>query len=287
MSQVLMTLQVCECFASTQNVPAPDACCAVQVLSQLQVWPSVALLHDWCVGQVELLTGSENGQPVCASVWQSDCVVPFVQKLPEPVQPAGATLGSHWQEWTVPEPVQTWCPPQAAAVAVTQPCASATQVVSVFAPPVQNEPATPPVQSVGAALQEQAAAPTAPPQVSFAVQVVVVPESKRQAPSAEQVWTLPPLHIGPATVHAVVLHAQRWVVASQVECALHAVTVLTGQLFASSEQWTDVVPLLQMSLGVVLLPVLQPFGSALHVQAAAPGAPVHVWFAAQATGAAA
>jgi hypothetical protein len=156
----------------------------------------------------------------CASTWQSDCVEVPEQKEPEPVQPAGA--GLHWQDCALPEPPQVWCVPQAAEPDfVTQPCASATQVVSVFAPPVQNVPAAPAVQSVGAVLQEQAAAPAAPPQVSFAVQVVVVPESYRQDPSVAQVWTLPPLHIGPATVQAVALHAQTCVVASQVECALH------------------------------------------------------------------
>jgi hypothetical protein len=74
---------------------------------------------------------------------------------------------------------------------------------------------------------------------------------------------------------------------SHAECVLHWVTVLTGQLLLSSEQWTDVLPVPQMSLGVVLLPTVQPFGSVLHVQAAAPGEPVQVWFEAQATGAAA
>jgi hypothetical protein len=62
------------------------------------------------------------------------------------------------------------------------------------------------------------------------------------------------------------------------------VTTLVGQLLASSAQWTVVLFAPHMSLGVELLAIVQPFGSALHVQAAAPGAPVQVWFAAQATG---
>jgi hypothetical protein len=113
--------------------------------------------------------GSEKGQ-LFASTWQTDCVDVLVQKVPAAVQPAGAAL--HVHAFAPEPPVQLWCTPQVTAgFAVTQPCGSATQVVTSFAP-VQYEPAAPPAQAEGAALHWQLAAPAAPVQVSFAVHVV-------------------------------------------------------------------------------------------------------------------
>ena len=94
----------------------------------------------------------------------------LVQKVPAAVQLAGAAL--HVHAFAPEPPVQLWCVPQVTAgLAVTQPCGSATQVVTSFAP-VQYEPAAPPAQAEGAALHWQLAAPAAPVHVSFAVHVV-------------------------------------------------------------------------------------------------------------------
>jgi hypothetical protein len=91
-----------------------------------------------------------------------------------PVQPCGA--GLHWQDCVVPVPPQVWCVPQAAWLwIVTHVSGPVTQVVRVFAPPVQNVPAKPPVQAIGAGLHWQTAEPAAPVQVWFVEHVAAVP----------------------------------------------------------------------------------------------------------------
>ena len=70
--------------------------------------------------------------------------------------------------------------------------------------------------------------------------------------------------------------------ALHVECVLHWVTAPTGQLSPSRAQWTDVLLAPQESLGV--LAAVQPLGSVLHLQSAAPADGVaHDWCGPQAT----
>ena len=169
-----------------------------------------------------------------ASTWQSDCVEVLEQKLPEPVQLAGAALHEH--ALAPAAPVHVWCAPHVTgAFAVTQPCASATQVVTSFVPE-QNEPAAPPAQAEGAVLHWQLAAPAAPVHVSFEVHVVELGAlSKRQLlASLAHVETLPPSQNGPDAVQTVALHAHRPVPPLHVWCVPQAVApLLKTQLFAS------------------------------------------------------
>jgi hypothetical protein len=113
------------CAASEQNVPTWPA---VQVSSHVQVEPSVEPLHDMCDWQATSFAASENGQ--APSIWQVDCVPELEQKVPAPVQAAGAGLHAQapWPAapWQVECALQAWGEPET----VTQPCASATQVVT-------------------------------------------------------------------------------------------------------------------------------------------------------------
>ena len=258
------------CRASTQNVPMPvPAWAAVQVLSQLQACPRPAPLHDWFMAQDELSAASEKRQ-LFASTWQSDWVDALVQKVPEPVQLAGAGLQA--QAALPAAPPQVWCAPQAAWVVwtVTQPCASATQVVTAL--PSQYVPA-PCEQMAGAALHVQLAAPAAPVQVSFAVHVVEgAALRKRQFfTSVEHIETLPPSQNGPAVVQVVGLHAHRPVVPSQVWCVPQMVVPLLKRHWSLSfTQLTD-APLRRA------LPTAEQLESVTQPQAPTPGLPVQAW----------
>jgi hypothetical protein len=101
MWQLLASLvQVAWCWASVQYVPT---WLAVQVLSQVQVWPMPEPLHVSCAGHVVSPAGTENGQ-LFPSTWQTDCVDVPEQKVPAAVQPAGAAL--HVQAFAPAPPVQ-------------------------------------------------------------------------------------------------------------------------------------------------------------------------------------
>jgi hypothetical protein len=169
-----------------------------------------------------------------------------------------------------------------AGFAVTQPCASATQVVTSFVP-VQNEPAAPPTHSGGAALHWQLAAPAAPVHVSFVVQVVEFEAlTKRHwLASLAHVETLPLSQNAPAAVHTVALHWQRPVPALHDWCVPQVVApLLKTQLFPSFSQSTE-APFAQM------LPTVVQIASATQPQAPTPGLPVQAWCVAHATGASA
>jgi len=244
------------------------------------VLPSVEPLQLWFIGQVELSVGSVNLQP-CASTWQSDCTLVLEQKVPVPVQAAGAELQVHAAAPAAP--VHVWCMPQAACVVctVTQPCASATQVVS---PPASQYVPAPFEQIAGAGLQVQEAEPAAPVHASFAVQAAGVPFSKKQLfVSCAQVasWPLPSQYL-PTTLQGAVLHAQT-PEPLQVWCAPQAVVVCAKmQLLASFAQWAD------DELDVQRSPTVEPqVVSTTQPQAPEPEAPVHAWCVPHATGAAA
>ena len=150
------------------------------------------------------------------SCWQSDCVPVLEQNVPAAVQPAGP--GLHEQAALPAAPPQLWRAPQAVGPAdVTQPWASATQVVTSV-PVEQNVPAWPVVQAPGAALHEQDALPGLPVHVSFDVQIVGVPLTKKQVlASCVQVasWPLVSQNV-PATPQVDALHSQRPVFPLQV-----------------------------------------------------------------------
>jgi hypothetical protein len=153
-----------------------------------------------------------------------------------------------------------------------QPCASGAQVVTVL-PAEQNVPAWPVVQALGTALHEQVALPAAPVHVWLLPQGCGVPVTKKQAPSVEQVSSLPlPSQNWPATLQPPGLHWHSPVVPLHVWCALQPVVlVIEKQPFASFVH-TDELPLLQKGPGAV-----QPAGGALHAQAPTPGLPEHAW----------
>jgi hypothetical protein len=164
-----------------------------------------------------LLAAFEYTQ-LCASTWQSACVDELEQNEPAPVQPAGAAL--QVQAALPAAPVHVWCAPQAACVVwtVTQPCASATHVVT---PPASQYVPAPCEQIAGAGLHTHDAEPAPPEQVSFDVHVVAfVALTKRQLfASRPQVDTLPPSQNGPVVVHVVALHSQAPVPPLQAWCA--------------------------------------------------------------------
>ena len=137
----------------------------------------------------------------------------------------------------------------------------------MFAPPVQKVPGRPPEQSLGAGLQRQDAWPSAPVQVSFAVQDVVALLKKQPWASCVHVARLPPVQNGPAValLQSVGLHVQSFVPpASQVPCAPHAVVpLLKKQPLPSAWQSIDELPL---HFG----PAAAQSGSVLQPQTAAP-----------------
>jgi hypothetical protein len=136
------------------------------------------------------------------------------------------------------------------------------------------------VQTAGFGLQAQAAAPAAPWQASFAVQVVeFVALTKRQLlASEEHVETLPASQNGPAAVHTVALHLQSLVVASQAWCVPQAVVVcVKTQVSLSVAQWIDELP-------EHMSPATVQFASATQLQTEAPAVGVvHAWCVPQAT----